>query len=179
MTKMSKNLIVEEKKNQKGLLMHETWRREREKKESNSCTKKESNLSTHTSFFDEEDDEKKKKILKRYKRRDDDEPTLALKLALWQTRTISTPTTKRSESESRFFFAPDSETRERDFVSLGTTSSGDNNRPNWMRENHADLPILEKGEMDHSWREDGVRDATETSERANRCDASVRGDFCF
>ena len=48
-----------------------------------------------------------------------------------------------------------------------------------MRENHADLPILEKGEMDHSWREDGVRDATETSERANRCDASVRGDFCF
>ena len=48
-----------------------------------------------------------------------------------------------------------------------------------MRENHADLSILEKGEMDHSWREDGVRDATETSERANRCDASVRGDFCF
>ena len=84
------------------------------------------------------------------------------------------------DEESRFFFAaPDSETRERDFVSLGTTSSGDNNRPNWMRENHADLPILEKGEMDHSWREDGVRDATETSERANRCDASVRGDFCF
>ena len=73
--------------------------------------------------------------------------------------------------------APDSETRERDFVSLGTTSSGDNNRPNRVRENHADLPILEKGEMDHSWREDGVRDATETSERANRCDASVRGDF--
>ena len=41
------------------------------------------------------------------------------------------------------------------------------------------MHILEKGEMDHSWREDGVRDATETSERANRCDASVRGDFCF
>lgn len=113
-------------------------------------------------------------------RGDDDAPTvLARKLAeLSQTATTTTTRTRfRSKSKSKR--APDSETRERDFVSLGTTSSGDNNRPNRVRENHADLPILEKGEMDHSWREDGVRDATETSERANRCDASVRGDFCF
>ena len=105
-------------------------------------------------------------------RRGDD---FARKLAELSKRTTTTTRTRFRFSKR----APDSETRERDFVSLGTTSSGDNNRPNWMRENHADLPILEKGEMDHSWREDGVRDATETSERANRCDASVRGDFCF
>ena len=48
-----------------------------------------------------------------------------------------------------------------------------------MREDDATVSVLAKCEMDDSWGEGGVRDATEKSERANRCHESVRGDFFF
>ena len=44
-----------------------------------------------------------------------------------------------------------------------------------MRENDANLPILETREMDDTRSENGVRDATETGERTNGRDESVRG----
>lgn len=48
-----------------------------------------------------------------------------------------------------------------------------------MREDDATVSVFAECEMDDSWGEDGVRDATETSERANRCHESMRGDFFF